>query len=774
MALDIGRLVGYLDLDDSKFEGALGGLEGKISGKTRAFAATGLVAGAAIAGALVTGLNGAMDLEQANAKLAGQLDLTKDQSATAGKVAGDLYANNYGESLEGTTQAVGHVIGSIDGMKDASARSVEDITGKLLTLQSAFEIDTARSAQVAGQMVKSGLADNASEAVDLMTASLQKVPPALRENILDAVDEYGPVFQSLGFSGEQAMGALVKGAEKGEYGIDKAGDAVKEFSIRATDMSKASGAAYNEIGLNQEDMSNKLLAGGDTAKGAFKQIVDGLKNIDDPATRANSAIALFGTPLEDLGVNQIPTFLDSLSGAGDGLGKVAGSADELSSKINSGANVSIDAITRKFQGFLMDAVQPLLPILSDLLTWFSENPAAMNAVAVVAGILALAFIGLTVATWAMNTALLANPITWIVLAIVAAVALLVAAVVLIVQNWGPIVEWITGVFGAVWTWLGDVIQGFVDWWNGVWGTIGEALVNGFTAAMTFLQSIPGLIIGLFAAAGTWLLNLGRNLFMGWYQGNLAAWAIVWGFITSIGSRIIGALAAAGSWLISTGGNVLRGMYNGITGFWGTIGSFLAGIAGRVIGALAGAASWLVSAGSGVLRGFLSGITGAWGAVGSFFGGIGGKVLSALGNLGSTLLGAGGDLMRGLLAGIRGGLGNILGAIGSMAGDIMGKFKSMLGIHSPSTVFRGFGQNIGEGLLLGLADLHPEVALGIQNMANLQPSSATAYTYANAYNGRTTINVENMGYDPEEIVDEMERREQETSDLMGLETLRVGL
>ena len=58
----------------------------------------------------------------------------------------------------------------------------------------------------------------------------------------------------------------------------------------------------------------------------------------------------------------------------------------------------------------------------------------------------------TAAAWAFNTALLANPIVWIVLAVVAAIALLVGAVWLL---WEPIM--------AVFGWFGDLIGGLVDW-----------------------------------------------------------------------------------------------------------------------------------------------------------------------------------------------------------------------------------------------------------------------------------------------------------------------
>lgn len=59
------------------------------------------------------------------------------------------------------------------------------------------------------------------------------------------------------------------------------------------------------------------------------------------------------------------------------------------------------------------------------------------------------------------------------------------------------------------------------------------------------------------------------------------------------------------------------------------------------------------------------------------------------------------LLTGLANGIKTGGPIIIGAIVDTAKAIIETFKSMLGIHSPSTVFQGFGVNIGEGLLNGL-------------------------------------------------------------------------
>ena len=86
----------------------------------------------------------------------------------------------------------------------------------------------------------------------------------------------------------------------------------------------------------------------------------------------------------------------------------------------------------------------------------------------------------------------------------------------------------------------------------------------------------------------------------------------------------------------------------------------------------------------------------------FFKSLPGKILAAVGNLGSTLYNAGRDLIQGLLNGV----GSLISSIGRFMADrlpsaIRDPFKKALGISSPSKVFAGYGENIMEGLAIGI-------------------------------------------------------------------------
>lgn len=306
-------------------------------------------------------------------KLSAQLGISDSESKALGASAGKLYAQAYGESFQGVTDAISVVKSSL---KNLDAGQLEEATKKALSFSQAFDVDMARSVQSVSTLIGSGLVKDSTEAFDILTKASQQVPAALREDVLDASDEYAQFFKSLGFNGSQAFGALAKASDKGVFGIDKTGDAIKEFTIRATDMSTTSTAAFSAIGLDAQTMANDILAGGDTAQSATQKIISGLRNIKDPATQANTALALFGTPLEDLGVSNIPTFLESLQDATGGLGDFAGAADAVDKKLGNTIQAKWTSFTRTLEGFgpaLSSAFLPVIGPILDSLTGLSSR-----------------------------------------------------------------------------------------------------------------------------------------------------------------------------------------------------------------------------------------------------------------------------------------------------------------------------------------------------------------------------------------------------------------
>lgn len=99
----------------------------------------------------------------------------------------------------------------------------------------------------------------------------------------------------------------------------------------------------------------------------------------------------------------------------------------------------------------------------------------------------------TASVWSFTAALLANPITWIVIA----VAALAGAAYLIYRNWGPIKEW----FGKLWEGVKNVVGSALQWVgkNLSWTPLGM-LVNNWEPVKAFFAGLWDSITAIFRGA----------------------------------------------------------------------------------------------------------------------------------------------------------------------------------------------------------------------------------------------------------------------------------
>jgi TP901 family phage tail tape measure protein len=521
-----------------------------------------VAAGAAAMGAaFIAGVSKALDHEAAADKMAASLGLSGEESKRLGGIAGKLYADAYGDSIETVTGAVESVISSIRGMRGASTAEVQAVTASVLDLATAFEMEAGRAAQVAGQLITTGLARDATHALDLLTVGLQKVPKAVREDLVDALDEYSPFFQGLGLTGEKSMQLLVNASQKGMYGIDKLGDSLKEFTIRATDMSTASKVGYDALGLSQQDMAAKFLAGGETARGAFDQIITGLRGIQDPVKQSQAALALFGVPLEDLSVSEIPQFLAGLDSTTNTLGQVSGAAERMGQGLNDNAKTNLTSFWRTAQMVFVDFLGgKVLPILSNVATWLKQTlgPVLSFVGGVIQNVVLPPLRGLF--TWlGQNSDVIGFLVSMIAGGVVGFYAFKTAIMVItgVMRTWTAVTKGLTiaqgllnvvmaanpiglviiaiGALVGAFIWLWNESAGFRDFWISVW--------NGITSAVGWaVDSVKTHIDG----AIKFITDVWNGLL--WFFQNTPLGQVIVEIFKAVG-RAIGAVVDAIKWLV---------------------------------------------------------------------------------------------------------------------------------------------------------------------------------------------------------------------------------
>lgn len=411
-------------------------------------------AGAAAGGAFAAGVAGAIQLDSARGKLEAQLGLTKTQSKNVGNVAGKLYASAYGESMEDVQGAITSVIQNMNGMRDASSAALQQTTARAMDVATVMDEEVGGVTKAVAQMMKTGLAKNAQEAFDIITAGTQRGANKAQD-LLDTFNEYGVQFRKLGLDGTTAMGLIQQGLQGGARDADIVADSLKEFSIRAIDGSKSTVAGFKDLGLSAGSMAKQIAAGGPTATKALDLVLDKLRGIKDPIKQNEVATALFGTQWEDMGSALLKMDPSKATAA---LGQVSGAADRAGKALG-------ETTQAKFQAFTRTLQQDMMGALMATVGWMQKHTTVAKVLAVVVGSAVAVYAGYNVALglmavktaavatatavwtgiqkaarvatlawtgvqWLLNAALTANPIGLVVVA----VAALVAGVILAYKN----------------------------------------------------------------------------------------------------------------------------------------------------------------------------------------------------------------------------------------------------------------------------------------------------------------------------------------------------
>lgn len=340
-------------------EGAGAGLAGGIIAAIATIPIAGAIVGigAAIGEALLDGL----DNEVREDRFAAMTGLDAATTTRMGRAAGEAYASNFGESIAGNLDTARAAIQS--GLLDPNAtkQDAQQIIESISGVADLLGEDIPRVARSAAQAIKTGLAQDAAGAFDLLVKG-QQAGLNVSEDWLDTIDEYGTQFRELGLDGPKSMGLLSQAVKAGARDTDVAADSLKELAIRAKDGSAAAAVGFNKIGVSGKEMQAAINEGGPAAAAMLERLLTGLRDIDDPADRSAAALALFGTKAEDLGD---AAYAMDLSTAVDQLGQVEGAAasaldtlgDNSAGKIAS-AQRNIEVAADGIKGALATAFAP--------------------------------------------------------------------------------------------------------------------------------------------------------------------------------------------------------------------------------------------------------------------------------------------------------------------------------------------------------------------------------------------------------------------------------
>lgn len=127
---------------------------------------------------------------------------------------------------------------------------------------------------------------------------------------LDTLKEYPAYFKEAGISADQFVAIVTQTNKMGIFS-DKGVDAIKEANLRLREMTAATAAALDGIGISSEQVQKDLQTGTKTTFDVIQDVSAKLAELPDNAATVGAAIAdIFGGPGEDAGLQYLRTLKD--------------------------------------------------------------------------------------------------------------------------------------------------------------------------------------------------------------------------------------------------------------------------------------------------------------------------------------------------------------------------------------------------------------------------------------------------------------------------------
>ncbi len=621
-------------------------------------------------------------------------DSLKEGSNNAGIFGGVLKANLVSSAITGGLnllksgiQNVVSAIGSLSGDLSESSKAWQTFETNASTKHSQSEI----------QAVKKELQDFATATIysssDMAStySQLDAVGVASAQNLVKA-------FGGLAAASADPAQAMKTLSQQATQMAAKPKVAWEDFKLMLEQSPAGMAAVASEMGMSVQDLITNIQAGTVSTTDFFNavekagtsdkftkmateyktvdQAMDGLRE-----TAVNKLQPAFDM-ISQVGIGAISGISDSLDGINiDGLvtamlpgfQALADAASNLVQQAIAWAqtadwesigNSIADAITNIVNGIssfdwggFFSIIGDGIGLFVDGLSLIIDNVGDIRGLADVIVAVAVAFGVLNAVLTVYNTVMavqsaimMANPTTWIILGIVAAIA----ALILIIKNWGTITETIA----AVWE---KVKNAVINTWNNIY----SMFVGIFTAILN--NPVVQLIVNFVTTE----FNIMKNLITGIWNGikDIAAGAweyiknVVLGPVLLLCDLVTGnftKLKEDASKIFSNLGNALSTIWNGISGIASSIWTAIKEHIGNTVGRM------------------VDGIKFAIQKIPGIFSDIFGRVRNFVTSLPGEALRWGRDIIDGIADGIRGAIGKVTGAVKGVAD----KIRSFLHFSEP--------------------------------------------------------------------------------------------
>lgn len=699
--------------------------------------------------AIKTGVNQAMELDDAMAKFQAQTGASSSEMNKFKNIAREVWSNNFGESVSDVADMMARVKQQMQGISDVDLKNV---TEDLLTLRDTFGMDENETLRGAQQLMKQ-FGITSQEAFDLMATGAQNGLNKSDE-LGDNISEYSGKFAQAGYSAKEYFQLMQNGLDGGAYNLDKVNDAINEVTTRLVDGTIE--GALDSFDTKTQDVFKAWQEGRATQKDVVNAIVEDISKTTNEQEKLNKSATAFGTMGEDFNSG----FIQSLTTVGNKYKDVEGAMDKVKEIANGGLKNALSGLGRAFLDSFTPIGELITPILAGIIGLITvaiqgiqqgfakvgeiissvfgsiDTSGITNIVSQVSDVLAPAFDKVKGAIEQMKVAL--EPIAKDILSKIIEViqnivnqaqkilTVIGPPILAIIQKIISVITEMIPVITSILTVVGSVVSGIISFINMVVTYVGTAIAT----ILGFIMPIVEIIATIVANIWSLILTVATNI---WSKVSEVVTAII-EFVTNLFksiSDIINKIWSKIQEVIGKVGNKVKGVIDDINKYFNDVKNTVSNVFDGIWSKVQGVMDKVGSKISNVLQG----IQNAWSGLRGFVSGVFSGIEGAVGSLVSSV--------KGMVNGVIGGINGAISIINKIPGVHIGRIPRLErgGVLKRGQI--GLLEGNGAEAVVPLEKNKAWIRAVAKDMAQIMPSVTTN-------NNGQTINFYNKAQSPDEI------------------------
>lgn len=521
------------------------------------------------------------ETENAISKVTTYFGETGTAAQASAAIVKNVYGAGVGESMDAVANAVIMVKKNLGELSDTD---LTNLTQQALTLDELYGIDMNETLRGVNALMKQyGM--SAQEAMDYVVKGTQNGLDKTNE-LGDNLSEYSGKFAQAGYSAEEYFQLLDNGLQGGAYNLDKVNDAINEVTTRLAD--GTIGDSIGSFSSKTQELFTAWQNGGATQKQVIDSIVADIGNCTSQQDALNMAALAFGTMAEDGNLK----FITSLTSVGTAYDNVKGSAQGMFDASTTPMQ-TMEANTRQLQQALIPLgeklvelanviLPPIVAVINAVSSVFGALPEPIQNFIIILGALIAVFATLTPVIAALSVSFGALNLSILpIIGIIAAVAAVIAGIILVIQNWGAITEWLGGVWENVKTVISNAVSAIGSFLSTTWQNIKTTLTTVMNTIRSTISNIWNGIKNTVSSIATGIWNAVTTAFNNMWNGvkntvGGIANSIKNGFNTAV-NFIKNLASSAFSW----GADMINGIVNGIRSCIGKVKDAVSSVANAI-------------------------------------------------------------------------------------------------------------------------------------------------------------------------------------------------